>query len=148
MLCPSCGRENPSDAQFGNECEGNLDIPVAKTAIPSKKTAEESSILTSGTFVGRHREIAALQAALADALAGQGRMMMLVGEPGIGKTRTARNWLVMLKPWEFKCCGAAATKSRAHHPTGSGCNPFAPMPCFSGMSLAIGSRPYPYWRSL
>ena len=90
MLCPSCGRENPSDAQFCNECEGNLDIPVAKTAIPPKKTAEESSILTSGTFVGRHREIAALQAALADALAGQGRMMMLVGEPGIGKTRTAQ----------------------------------------------------------
>ena len=41
-------------------------------------------------FVGRRRELAALQTALYDALSGQGRLVMLVGEPGIGKTRTAR----------------------------------------------------------
>ena len=29
-------------------------------------------------------------AALDDAMSGQGRLVMLVGEPGIGKTRTAR----------------------------------------------------------
>ncbi len=90
MLCPNCGRENPSDAQFCNECGGNLETPVAESAIPPNERAEESSILSSGTFVGRHREIAALQAALDDALSGQGRMAMLVGEPGIGKTRTAQ----------------------------------------------------------
>jgi len=38
-------------------------------------------------FVGRRREMAALQAALDDALSGQGQLVMLVGEPGIGKTR-------------------------------------------------------------
>ena len=31
-----------------------------------------------------------LKAALDDALSGQGRLVMLVGEPGIGKTRTAQ----------------------------------------------------------
>ena len=31
-----------------------------------------------------------LMAALDDAMSGQGRLVMLVGEPGIGKTRTAR----------------------------------------------------------
>ncbi len=41
-------------------------------------------------FVGRKRELGALKAALEDALAGQGRLAMLVGEPGIGKTRTAQ----------------------------------------------------------
>jgi DNA-binding CsgD family transcriptional regulator len=41
-------------------------------------------------FVGRQREMAALQAALEDARSGQGRLVMLVGEPGIGKTRTAQ----------------------------------------------------------
>ena len=41
-------------------------------------------------FVGRHREMAELRVALEDTLAGQGRMVMLVGEPGIGKTRTAQ----------------------------------------------------------
>ena len=45
----------------------------------------------SGTgFVGREREMANLRAALEEALSGQGRLVMLVGEPGIGKTRAAR----------------------------------------------------------
>ena len=43
-----------------------------------------------GTFVGRQREMGELKAALDDALSGQGRLVMLVGEPGIGKTRTAQ----------------------------------------------------------
>ena len=41
-------------------------------------------------FVGRQREIAELTAALDEALSGQGRIVMLAGEPGIGKTRTAQ----------------------------------------------------------
>ena len=41
------------------------------------------------TFVGRENEMATLVAALEDALAGQGQLVMLAGEPGIGKTRTA-----------------------------------------------------------
>ncbi len=43
-----------------------------------------------GTFVGRQREMGELKAALNDALSGQGRVVMLVGEPGIGKTRTTQ----------------------------------------------------------
>ena len=43
-----------------------------------------------GTFVGRQREMARLKAALEEALAGHGRLVMLAGEPGIGKTRTAQ----------------------------------------------------------
>ena len=43
-----------------------------------------------GTFVGRQRETGELKAALDDAMAGQGRLTLLVGEPGIGKTRTAQ----------------------------------------------------------
>ncbi|MFQ6026565.1 MAG: AAA family ATPase [Dehalococcoidia bacterium] len=43
-----------------------------------------------GTFVGRQREIDQLREALDDALLGRGRLEMLVGEPGIGKTRTAQ----------------------------------------------------------
>ena len=44
----------------------------------------------SNIFVGRQRELAELMTALDDALSGQGRLVMLVGEPGIGKTRTAQ----------------------------------------------------------
>ena len=41
-------------------------------------------------FVGRQREMAGLKAAMDDAVAGHGRLVMLAGEPGIGKTRTAQ----------------------------------------------------------
>ena len=44
----------------------------------------------SRVFVGRQREMAELRAALDAAMSGHGRMVMLVGEPGIGKTRTAQ----------------------------------------------------------
>src|ERR687896_984570 len=46
--------------------------------------------LTGGAFVGRQREMGKLKGALEDALSGQGQLLMLVGEPGIGKTRTAQ----------------------------------------------------------
>ena len=47
------------------------------------------TVLAGGVFVGRQREIGELKAALEDVLSGWGRLVMLVGEPGIGKTRTA-----------------------------------------------------------
>ncbi len=40
-------------------------------------------------FVGRERELAALTAGLDDAFAGHGRLFLISGEPGIGKTRLA-----------------------------------------------------------
>lgn len=40
--------------------------------------------------MGRERELGELNKALEDTLAGQGRLLMLAGEPGIGKTRTAQ----------------------------------------------------------
>ena len=46
--------------------------------------------LRRDAFVGRRREMGELEAALDDAMAGQGRLVMLVGQPGIGKTRTAQ----------------------------------------------------------
>jgi DNA-binding CsgD family transcriptional regulator/tetratricopeptide (TPR) repeat protein len=49
-----------------------------------------AKFLASSSFVGRHREIDELKSALEDAQSGQGRVVMLVGEPGIGKTRTAQ----------------------------------------------------------
>ncbi|MBO0824435.1 MAG: ATP-binding protein, partial [Actinobacteria bacterium] len=41
-------------------------------------------------FVGRSHELAVLRAAYRDAAAGAGRMVLVAGEPGIGKTELAR----------------------------------------------------------
>jgi predicted ATPase len=46
--------------------------------------------LVGGAFGGRQREMGKLKGVLEDALSGQGQLLMLVGEPGIGKTRTAQ----------------------------------------------------------
>jgi predicted ATPase len=44
---------------------------------------------SAAAFVGRARELAELRAALDEAIGGQGRLFLLAGEPGIGKTRLA-----------------------------------------------------------
>jgi tetratricopeptide (TPR) repeat protein len=46
--------------------------------------------LAGGVFVGRQKEMGDLKACLEDALSGRGRLVTLVGEPGIGKTRIAQ----------------------------------------------------------
>lgn len=40
-------------------------------------------------FVGRRRELGELRALLGEAIAGRGRLVLLAGQPGIGKTRVA-----------------------------------------------------------
>jgi DNA-binding CsgD family transcriptional regulator/tetratricopeptide (TPR) repeat protein len=49
-------------------------------------TAEPRHV-ESGDFYGRRKELAGLQTACDSALAGRGNICLLVGEPGIGKTR-------------------------------------------------------------
>jgi DNA-binding SARP family transcriptional activator len=51
--------------------------------------SEASSVPVLGSFVGREPEIDRLTAVLDGALNGHGRLLMLSGEQGIGKTRTA-----------------------------------------------------------
>jgi predicted ATPase len=49
---------------------------------------EAAMVAVAELFVGRQREVSALRTALDSACAGDGRMALLAGEPGIGKTRT------------------------------------------------------------
>jgi predicted ATPase/DNA-binding SARP family transcriptional activator len=53
---------------------------------------EEAAVAADGSrgaFVGRDAELGELRTGLDEALAGQGRLLLLVGEPGIGKSRLA-----------------------------------------------------------
>ena len=70
--------------------------PVAARAAPApgavtveRAAAEPTVALPRGAFVGRERELAELVAGLEDAFAGRGRLFLLAGEPGIGKSRLA-----------------------------------------------------------
>ena len=75
--------------------------------------------LGGGAFVGRHREMGELNAALEDALSGRGRVVMLVGEPGIGKTRTSEEMAIQAREH-----GAAVLWGRC--PEESGVPPYWP----------------------
>ena len=46
--------------------------------------------MTNEAFVGREQELARLREAFEDAREGRGGLVMITGEPGIGKTRLAR----------------------------------------------------------
>jgi hypothetical protein len=75
MRCSNCGRENRAQAAFCDACGASLNAPLVH--------GEDG-------FVGRERELRSLSAALEQAIAGRTRVMMVSGEPGIGKTRTAQ----------------------------------------------------------
>jgi class 3 adenylate cyclase len=55
----------------------------------TEEVANPLDRLAGGIFVGREKEMDELRAGMEDALSGRGRLLMLVGEPGIGKTRTS-----------------------------------------------------------
>ena len=62
--------------------------PSGRSASHSDSSANPLDRLALGVFVGRERELEQLRGALDAALDGHGSVVMLFGEPGIGKTRT------------------------------------------------------------
>ncbi|MEA2451216.1 MAG: eukaryotic-like serine/threonine-protein kinase [Thermoleophilaceae bacterium] len=89
--------ERPQGAAQVRERIGEVRRAMAATAARSddgeaRQRSDESRVesLAEGVFVGRELEVDKLRAGLEDALAGHGRLLLLVGEPGIGKTRTAQ----------------------------------------------------------
>ena len=64
---------------------------VDLSAVEEREEGSKGSLdsMAGGVFVGRHREMDQLKSIFEDVLSGKGRMVTLVGEPGIGKTRTA-----------------------------------------------------------
>ncbi|MDP9180990.1 MAG: protein kinase, partial [Chloroflexota bacterium] len=69
-------------------------VDSASTTAPVAADSDVNPLdrLATGIFVGREKEMDELRAGLEDALSGRGRLMMLVGEPGIGKTRTSEEF--------------------------------------------------------
>jgi len=69
-------------------------VDSASTTAPAAAESDVNPLdrLASGIFVGREKEMDELRAGLEDSLSGRGRLLMLVGEPGIGKTRTSEEF--------------------------------------------------------
>ena len=86
---PSERPESATDVLSALDAIDLVDVG-AMHASPLQDDPHALDSLAGGVFVGRQREMGDLKAALEDALSGRGRLVTLVGEPGIGKTRTAQ----------------------------------------------------------
>ena len=75
--------ESASSVQQALESIGRGEEEIE--AVPETST-EETAPLYRQVFVGREKELEQLKAAFDSALSGQGSLIMVVGEPGIGKT--------------------------------------------------------------
>ncbi len=82
--------ERPESATDVLAALESLDLTVSVDTSQPVDDAHPLDSLAGGVFVGRQREMGELKACLEDALSGRGRLVTLVGEPGIGKTRTAQ----------------------------------------------------------
>jgi len=81
--------DRPESAADVLSALNGIDLSAPVEQRPEEEAPSLDS-LAGGVFVGRQQEMGELKAALEDALSGRGRLVMLVGEPGIGKTRTAQ----------------------------------------------------------
>jgi eukaryotic-like serine/threonine-protein kinase len=75
---------------------------------------EDGLPATGAPFVGRERELAAMAMALAEAQARRPRLIFLAGEAGIGKTRTAEEFVV-----RARAQGCGGIISRCHEGDGA-----------------------------
>jgi class 3 adenylate cyclase len=94
-LIMRCLAKNPDERPESAAAIPDALLAIAETASKVAEHASEQAAvnpldrLAGGVFVGRETEMDELRAGLEDSLSGRGRLLMLVGEPGIGKTRTS-----------------------------------------------------------
>ncbi len=80
-------------------------------------------------FVGRQRELGTLLEGLDSAVAGRGRLILVGGEPGIGKSRLADELAGTPVIEGSASSGAGAGRMPARRPTGPGSR--RSEPCFA-----------------
>lgn len=68
-------------------------------AQPVRQATERAPALTRPGFVGREEEIRILDQRLIEAIAGRGALVILVGPPGIGKSRIVEEFVERRKRW-------------------------------------------------
>jgi eukaryotic-like serine/threonine-protein kinase len=105
--------DRPASADDVRDVLSRVD-PAQKSASHSDSSENPLDRLARGVFVGRHNELDKLRKAFDGAFAGHGSLVMLVGEPGIGKTRTAQE----LETYA-RIRGASVLWGRTHESSGA-----------------------------
>jgi AAA ATPase domain len=142
MHCANCGREGPAGSACCCHCGATqrwrrpgrplngTDLrsaarrthaggALAVAVEPAARPAAEGT-----AFVGRARGLAELRAGLDDAIEGRGRLVLLAGEPGIGKTCTVERLAAEARARDSRVlvgrCHALAGPLRTETRLGSG----------------------------
>ena len=79
--------ERPQTADEVLQALEAVDLSIVEETEQAQGSLEA---MAGGVFVGRQREMDNLKSIFEEVLSGKGRMVTLVGDPGIGKTRTAQ----------------------------------------------------------
>src|SRR5690349_10040381 len=103
---------------------GSLRVPCSQRYIPNAPRIRRPSQSMQTTalpfgptaFVGRERELAVLCAHLAAAGRGEGRVVLVAGEAGIGKTRLLRELAGRARAAGWRVLGGAATETEGATP--------------------------------
>jgi hypothetical protein len=118
-------------------------------ALALGETASQPLSSSRTAFVGRERELSALADGLDDAFAGRGRLFLVAGEPGVGKSRLGDEVLVAARGRGGRVLVGRCWEVVAHQPTGPGCRLSARM---WSSAIVNGCAPDPmlrprYWLS-
>ena len=87
---------------------------------PRSDSSENPLDRLAGVFVGRQRELEHLHEAVGSTMDGRGSVVMLVGEPGIGKTRTVRELETYARMRGAKVYWGRSHESAGMPPSGRG----------------------------
>jgi DNA-binding winged helix-turn-helix (wHTH) protein len=82
-------RDNPDAPRFVATVPARGYRFIAEIRAPKTSRAEQFRARPPSTMVGRERELASLLSGLDDAASRRGRLFLISGEPGVGKTRLA-----------------------------------------------------------
>jgi hypothetical protein len=107
--------------------------------------------LARGRLIGRHNDVAQLRETWKAAQQGRSRLVLISGEPGVGKTRLAHELAVYAGLGALSC--AAVMKERPHLPAvdqalriAAEQNPGCVVRAWPGLKPALGARDRDRWR--
>ena len=116
---------------------GRAEQPAADESPDGAENPLEGSPGASSSVATR--ELDQMRDVLEDALGGEGRLLLVCGDPGIGKTRTAEQLATYAGVRGAACTGVAATRPRARRRTGRGRRRSAPTSATPTRSACAGS---------
>ena len=110
------GRQTFEFRELGPTELKGLAAPIALCEVLYQRE-DPAAMLRHTPFVSRVSQIERLKQKLGEVRAGRGTLVVIVGEPGIGKTRTLEEFSETARNQHAVVSRGDATKANGHHPS-------------------------------